>query len=315
MARTPRLDRFRPHPTPAKQRTLRAAIGCVGTGLHTGARVALTLNPAPVDSGIVFRRADVAGAAAIPATADAVADTTRCTLLAGPDGTRVGTVEHLMAALAAWGIDNLEIAVDGPEVPAMDGSARPFFFLLGCAGVVEQAAPRRILEILRPIHVAHGERTAVLRPHGGFAVDMAIDFAHPCVGRQRIALEVDASSFPDELAGARTFGFAEDVATLRAKGLARGGSFDNAVVVGADGVLNPEGLRWPDEFVRHKALDAVGDLYLAGAIAGRFEGRGSGHQLHVKLLRRLQAEPDAWRRLPVDDDAAEPPELARLGAD
>ncbi|MFP4126057.1 MAG: UDP-3-O-acyl-N-acetylglucosamine deacetylase [Alphaproteobacteria bacterium] len=313
MALTPRFDRRRRRT--ANQRTLRAAIGCVGTGLHTGARVAVTLRPAPADTGIVFRREDVAGAASIRAGVEAVADTTRCTQLAAADGTRVGTVEHLMAALAAWGIDNLEIAVDGPELPALDGSAEPFFFLLGSAGIAEQDAPRRVLEIVRPIHVEHGGRTAVLRPHDGFAVDMAIDFAHPHVGRQRLALEIDAFTFPDELAGARTFGFADDVASLRAKGLARGGSLDNAVVVGANGVLNPEGLRWPDEFVRHKALDAVGDLYLAGPIAGRFEGRGSGHQLHVKLLRRLFDEPDAWRRTAPGENDEAPLELARLGAD
>jgi UDP-3-O-[3-hydroxymyristoyl] N-acetylglucosamine deacetylase len=315
MAPAPRSDRLRRRPSPAKQRTLRAAIGCVGTGLHTGARVALTLRPAPADTGLVFRREDVTGAAAIPAGVEAVADTTRCTQLAGPDGTRVGTVEHLMAALAAWRIDNLEITVDGPEIPAMDGSAQPFFFLLGCVGIAEQDAPRRVLEILRPVHVAHGERRAVLRPHRGFAVDMTIDFAHPYVGRQGLALEVDATTFSDELAGARTFGFADDVASLRANGLARGGSLDNAVVVAADGVLNPGGLRWPDEFVRHKALDAIGDLYLAGPIAGRFEGRGSGHHLHVKLLKRLLAEPGAWRWTSSDEDDDEPAELARVGAD
>jgi UDP-3-O-[3-hydroxymyristoyl] N-acetylglucosamine deacetylase len=315
MAPAPRFDRLRRRPSPAKQRTLRAAIGCVGTGLHTGARVALTLRPAPADTGLVFRREDVTGAAAIPAGVEAVADTTRCTQLAGPDGTRVGTVEHLMAALAAWRIDNLEITVDGPEIPAMDGSAQPFFFLLGCVGIAEQDAPRRVLEILRPVHVAHGERRAVLRPHRGFAVDMTIDFAHPYVGRQGLALEVDATTFSDELAGARTFGFADDVASLRANGLARGGSLDNAVVVAADGVLNPGGLRWPDEFVRHKALDAIGDLYLAGPIAGRFEGRGSGHHLHVKLLKRLLAEPGAWRWTSSDEDDDEPAELARVGAD
>jgi len=318
MPPTPRFARHAQRPTPS-QRTLGSAIGCVGTGLHTGARVALTLRPAPADFGVVFKREDVAGAPAIPARVDAVADTTRCTQLAGSDGTRVRTVEHLLAALAAWGIDNVEIAVDGPEIPAMDGSARPFFFLLGSAGIVTQDAPRRVLKVLRPVHVRDGERTATLRPHPGFAVDMAIDFPHPRVGRQRLALEVDAASFPEELAGARTFGFADDVESLRARGLARGGSLANAVVVGAAGVLNPEGLRWPDEFVRHKALDAVGDLYLAGAIAGRFEGRGSGHALHVELLRRLGRERDAWRRVPAADpavDAAEQaPALARLGAD
>ncbi len=312
MAPTHRSDRRAGTP---KQRTLRSAIGCVGIGLHTGARVALTLRPAPVDTGIVFRREDVAGARPVPAGVEAVADTTRCTQLAGADGTRIGTVEHLMAALSAWGVDNLEIAVDGPEIPAMDGSARPFFFLLGSAGIVEQEAPRRVLEVLRPVHVEHGERSATLRPHAGFAVDMTIDFAHPAIGRQRVAVDVDAVTFPDQLAGARTFGFADDVESLRAKGLARGGSLDNAVVVGPEGVLNPDGLRFEDEFVRHKALDAVGDLYLAGPIAGRFEGRGSGHMLHVKLLRRLLAEPDAWRVVPMGAGFGEPMELARMGAD
>jgi UDP-3-O-[3-hydroxymyristoyl] N-acetylglucosamine deacetylase len=277
--------------------------------------VALSLRPAPVGAGIVFRREDLPGSAPIPATVDAVADTMRCTLLAGPDGTRVGTVEHLMAALSAWGIDNLEIAVDGPEIPAMDGSAKPFFFLMGCAGVVEQDAPRRMLEVLRPVHVRHGDRSATLRPHRGFAIDVAIDFPHPEIGHQQVEVEVDATTFPEALAGARTFGFADDVESLRAKGLARGGSLANAVVVGSAGVVNPEGLRYADEFVRHKALDAVGDLYLAGAIVGRFEGRGSGHMLHVKLLRRLLGEPDAWRLTPSSGETSEARELARLGAD
>jgi len=315
MAPTPMTHRRSARATPAKQRTLRAPIGCVGTGLHTGARVALRLHPAPPDSGIVFRREDVPGSDPIVAGVDAVIDTTRCTQLAAPDGTRISTVEHLMAALGAWGIDNLEIAVAGPEVPAMDGSAHPFFFLMGCAGIVEQPAPRRALQILRPVSVRHGDRSAALRPYDGFAVEMEIDFAHPEVGHQRIELDVDAATFPEELAGARTFGFADDVESLRARGLARGGSLANAVVVGANGVLNPEGLRWADEFVRHKALDAVGDLYLAGPIAGRFEGVGSGHMLHVKLLRRLLAQRDAWRIVSDETPAREPAGLLRAAAD
>ena len=300
-----------------RQRTLRSAIGCVGTGLHTGCRSALTLRPAPVDAGIRFVREDRPGSSPIPARAHAIADTTRCTRLEGPDGTPVHTVEHLMAALAAWGIDNVVIALDGPEVPAMDGSARPFFFLLSCAGIVEQDAPRAVVEVLRPVTVHHGERSASLRPHAGFAVDMTIDFTHPLIGEQHIALEVDAVSFPEQLAGARTFGFAADVASLRAKGLARGGSLDNAVVVADHGVLNPEGLRWADEFVRHKALDAVGDLYLGGAIAGRFVGRGSGHMLHAKLLERLFSEPGACRlAAPAGaHDPSVPHPAAQLGAD
>ncbi len=299
-----------------RQRTIRSAIGCVGVGLHTGARVALTLRPASADSGIRFVREDRPGSPHIEACIETVADTTRCTLLRSPCGATVSTVEHLMAALAAWGIDNIEIALDGPEVPAMDGSARSFFFLLGCAGIVEQDAPRRVLEILHPVTVQHGERSASLRPHQGFAVDMSIDFAHAAIGRQRLAVEVDGESFPSELAGARTFGFAEDVDSLRAQGLARGGSLDNAVVVSERGVLNPEGLRWPDEFVRHKALDAIGDLFLAGPIQGRFVGRGSGHMLHVKLLRRLLADRSAWRV--VGADLEQPSALvhaAQLGAD
>ncbi len=300
-----------------RQRTLRSSIGCVGTGLHTGARTALTLKPAPADSGIRFMREDRPGAPAIAATVANVTDTTRCTRLEGVDGTTVSTVEHLMAALAAWGIDNVEIAVDGPEVPAMDGSARPFFFLLGCAGILDLEAPRPFVEVLRPVTVTHGERTASLVPHDGFAVDMSIDFDHALIGRQHIALDVDVESFPDRLAGARTFGFAADVASLRTRGLARGGSLDNAVVVSDDGVLNPEGLRWPDEFVRHKALDAVGDLYLGGSIAGKFIGRGSGHMLHVKLLRRLFADRGAWRAVASDRDTASsaPALAAQLGAD
>lgn len=288
-------------PRRPSQRSLKSAIGCVGIGIHSGARAALTLRPAAVDTGIVFRREDLPGTAPIRATWRNVADTTRCTQVRGADGAVVNTVEHLLAALAAWGIDNVEIALDGPEVPALDGSAKDFVFLIGCAGVVEQDAPRCFVEVLRPVTVTHGERSATLRPDRGFAIDMAIDFPHPLIGVQAIALEVDLASFRRELAAARTFGFAEDVASLRAKGLALGGSLDNAIVVAHDHVLNPGGLRWPDEFVRHKALDAIGDLYLAGPLLGRFEGRGSGHMLHAKLLRELFADPTAWRTVDALD--------------
>jgi UDP-3-O-[3-hydroxymyristoyl] N-acetylglucosamine deacetylase len=304
---------------PPRQRTLKSAIGCVGTGLHSGARVALTLRPLPVDSGILFRREDLAGSAVIPATVDRVADTTRCTQLKGADGATVNTVEHLMAALAGWGIDNVEVAVDGPEVPALDGSAKDFVFLIGCAGVIEQDRPRRLIEVLRPVAVRHGERWARLMPSDRFSVRMTIDFAHPLIGVQQIAVDrVDLSSFKRELAGARTFGFAEDVASLRAKGLALGGSLANAVVVANEGVLNPEGLRWPDEFVRHKALDAVGDLYLAGPLLARVEGHGSGHMLHARLARELFADASAWRFAEEREEAVPMPlplVAAQHGAD
>ncbi|MFW5679358.1 MAG: UDP-3-O-acyl-N-acetylglucosamine deacetylase [Pseudomonadota bacterium] len=311
---------FRPNPEPPMQRTLKSAIGCVGVGIHSGARSALTLRPAPADTGIVFCREDLPGTAPIPAGIAQVADTTRCTQLRGGDGATVNTVEHLMAALAAWGIDNVEVGLDGPEIPALDGSARDFCFLLGCAGIVEQDRPRRFVEVLKPVTVQHGPRWARLVPHAHLAVDMTIDFDHPLIGVQRIVLEtVDMASFRKELAAARTFGFAEDVASLRAKGLALGGSLDNAVVVAHDHVLNPDGLRWPDEFVRHKALDAIGDLYLDGPLLGRIEAHGSGHMLHAKLLRELFADPTAWRFTgPADAPGrhTEPlPLVAQQGAD
>ncbi|MEO1093055.1 MAG: UDP-3-O-acyl-N-acetylglucosamine deacetylase [Pseudomonadota bacterium] len=304
----------------SSQRTLRSAIGCVGIGIHTGARATLTMRPAAEGRGIVFVREDLPGTAPIPARAAFVADTTRCTQLQGPDGVTVNTVEHVLAALAAWGVDNVEIALDGPEVPALDGSAEPFVFLVGCAGVELQDAVRPVLEVLKPVRVEHGGRSAALLPNDddGLHVDMTIDFDHPIVGRQALALDVDLASFRRELARARTFGFAEDVDSLRARGLARGGSLDNAIVVSRHGVLNPSGLRWPDEFVRHKALDAVGDLYLAGSLKARFEGRGSGHMLHARVVRELLADPSAWR-IVDDGDAVEPamdaPFAAQLGAD
>ncbi|TVQ29228.1 MAG: UDP-3-O-[3-hydroxymyristoyl] N-acetylglucosamine deacetylase [Geminicoccaceae bacterium] len=311
---------FQLAPEPPLQRSLKTAIGCVGVGLHSGVKSALSLRPAPADTGIVFVREDLPGTAPIPATVGHVADTTRCTQLKGADGAAVNTVEHVMAALAAWGIDNAIITVAGPEVPALDGSARDFGFLIGCAGVVEQDQPRRFVEVLKPVTVHHGDRWARLVPHAAFAVDMTIDFDHPLIGVQHIALpRVDLASFNRELAAARTFGFAEDVVDLRAKGLALGGSLDNAVVVAHDHVLNPGGLRWPDEFVRHKALDAVGDLYLAGPLLGRVEAKGSGHMLHVKLLRELFADPAAWRYADFPEAAATVtrslPVMAQQGAD
>lgn len=282
---------------PDMQKTLRTPIGCVGVGLHTGAKVALTLNPAPVDTGIRFRRYDLPSAAALPATWDRVSDTTMSTTIADRDGgAQVATIEHVMAALAACEIDNCLIELGGPEVPIMDGSARPFVFLIECAGVVEQTRPRRWIEILKPVEVTGHERMARLEPADDFEIDCLIRFEHPVIDSQALALPFVAESFKTEIAPARTFGFAERVEELWARGLALGGSLKNAVVVSHDRILNEEGLRFPDEFVRHKVLDCVGDLYLAGApVRGRFVGRCAGHGLHNRLLRALFEDPSAWR--------------------
>lgn len=284
------------------QRTLKAAIGCVGVGLHSGKRVSLNLRPADPGHGIVFRRTDLGRD--IPARFDRVVDTQFATVLGDQlwASARVGTVEHLMAALSALGIDNVLVELDGPEVPVLDGSAAPFAFLLDCAGVTEQDAPRSHIEIRRPVRVSDGDAFAELRPAlpgmTGLEMALSIDFAAAAIGRQALSLRLTPESFRAELARARTFTLAEEVAQLRAAGLAQGGSLDNAVVVDQARILNPGGLRMSDEFARHKLLDAVGDLALAGApLCGRFIGHRSGHGLNNRLLRALFADASAWREV------------------
>jgi len=280
--------------TATSQCTLKAAISCVGVGLHSGKRVSVSFRPAPVDHGIVFRRADLG--VDIPARFDRVVDTRLCTVLE-QDGARVGTVEHVMAALVGCGIDNAVVELDGPEPPVFDGSAAQFVFLLDCAGKTMQDAPRPMVEILRPVRVSDGDGFAELRP-GPTSLEMAlsIDFAAAAIGRQALSLRLTPQSFRNELARARTFTLVEEIDRLRASGLAQGGSLDNAVVVDQARVLNPTGLRVPDEFVRHKLLDAVGDLALAGAVLrGRFIAHRSGHTLNNRLLRALFADRSAWR--------------------
>jgi len=295
------LDEFEAAAPALRQRTLKRPIGCVGVGLHSGARAQMTLNPAPAGSGIVFRRTDVGPSPAdIPARFDRVVDTRLCTLLGAKDrpDVHVSTIEHLTATLFGSGVDNALIEVDGPELPILDGSAASFVFLLECAGLVEQDAPRREIEILRPIRVEDGDAYAELRPRLGGGLDMAlsIDFDAPAIGRQALALPLTPDGFRHELARARTFTLMSEVARLRAAGRARGGSLDNAIVVDQARVLNPGGLRMPDEFVRHKLLDAVGDLALAGAaLRGRFVAHRSGHTLNNRLLRALFADAGAWR--------------------
>jgi UDP-3-O-[3-hydroxymyristoyl] N-acetylglucosamine deacetylase len=289
------------------QRTLKTSINCVGVGVHSGRKATLSLHPAPVGHGIVFRRTDLG--VDIPARFDNVCDTRLCTVIGSADA-RVGTVEHLMAALSGSGIDNALVEIDGPEVPILDGSAAPFLFLLDCAGIADQFAPRAMIEILRPVRVSEGDATAELRPYPRTShvappvldMELTIDFAASAIGRQGCSLRLTPNSFREELSSARTFALAQEVEQLRKAGLALGGSLENAVVVDGDKVLNPAGLRMPREFARHKLLDAVGDLALAGAaLHGRFIAHRSGHALNNRLLRALFADSAAWRPVVNDD--------------
>lgn len=293
---------------PLRQRTLKSEIGCVGVGLHSGCEVRLVLKPAPAGHGIVFRRTDLG--LSIPARFDRVVETRLSTAIGLPDlsEARVGTIEHLMAALAGLGVDNALIEVDGPEVPILDGSAAPFVFLIDCAGLLEQDAPREGIEILAPLSVRHGEAEAVLLPpegrSGGLEMALTIVFAARAIGTQSLSLPLNAESFRNELAEARTFTLAEEVEHLRRTGRALGGGLHNAVVVDDGRILNPEGLRRPDEFVRHKLLDAVGDLALAGApLIGRFAARCTGHALNNRLLHTLFAHPNSWRKVTLTTPA------------
>ncbi len=288
---------------PATQKTLKTAIGCTGTGLHTGARVSMTLAPASPGTGIVFRRTDLsAEAGTIAASWRNVVDTRLCTALGNDQGARVGTIEHLMAALYGCEIDNAIIELDAPEVPVMDGSAAPFVFLIECAGTVDQAAVRRGIEIRRTIEVVDEDCRLVIEPARGFGLNFEIDFADTAIARQACELEFAPGSFKADLSRARTFGFAQDIDRLQAAGLARGGSLDNAVVISGNRILNDDGLRYDDEFVRHKMLDCVGDLYLAGApLLGQVTALRSGHRHNHKLLTALFADPAAYRYVDLPD--------------
>ena len=284
----------------ALQQTLKAPISCVGIGVHSGQRVRLTLRPAEADHGIIFRRTDLG--VDIPARFDYVRESRLATALMHPDQpqARVGTIEHLMAAMGALGVDNALVELDGPEVPILDGSAAPFVFLIDCAGVVALDTPRAEIEILRPVRVTDGEAAIELHPaprsNPALEMSLSIDFAASAIGKQTVSLPLTPENFRRELCRARTFALAEEVEAIRAAGLGRGGSLENAVVVDADRVLNPAGLRMADEFAKHKLLDAVGDLALAGApIRGRFTAHRSGHALNNRLLRALFADRTAWR--------------------
>ena len=279
-----------------RQRTLKNLIRATGVGLHTGAKVYMTLRPAPPNSGIIFRRVDLARPVEIKATPHAVGDT-RLSSCLERDDVRISTVEHLMSAFAGLGIDNAYVDLSAPEVPIMDGSAAPFVFLLQSAGIEEQSAPKKFIRVLNPVRVEEGTKWVQLEPHNGFKLSLSIDFDHPLFDKMRKSVSVDFSdtSYIKEVSRARTFGFMQDVETMRGQGLALGGSLDNAIVMDEYRVLNTDGLRYEDEFVKHKVLDAIGDLYLLGhPLIGAFSGQKSGHALNNQLLRRLVEDRAAW---------------------
>lgn len=283
-----------------KQRTVKQLVKTIGIGLHSGTRVDLALRPAPPDTGIVFRRVDLAPPVELPASAVGVGDTRMASTL-DKDGVKVSTVEHLMSACAGLGIDNLYIDLTAEEIPIMDGSASSFVFLLQQAGLQEQDAAKKFIRVKKPVEVREGEgdklKWARLEPYNGFKLKFFIEFNHPAVDRTGQIAEVDfeAESYVKEIARARTFGFMQDVETLRGMGLARGGSLENAIVMDEYRILNPDGLRYENEFVRHKILDAIGDLYLVGhPLLAAYVAHKSGHGLNNQLLRALLAQPDAY---------------------
>jgi UDP-3-O-[3-hydroxymyristoyl] N-acetylglucosamine deacetylase len=286
------------------QRTLLRPIRASGIGLHSGQRVFLTLHPAPEDHGIVFRRTDLNPPVSIPAQALLVQETMMSSNLVR-DGVRIGTVEHLMSALAGMGIDNVLIDVSAAEIPIMDGSAGPFIYLIQQGGIAAQNTPKRFIRILKPIEVREGDKLAGFYPHDGFSIDFKIEFDHPAFHQdyQNATVDFSTTSFIDEVSQARTFGFLRDIDYLRANNLALGGSVDNAIVVDDEGVVNAEGLRFADEFVRHKMLDAIGDLYLIGhTILGKFVGVKSGHALNNRLLRAILADTSSHEIVTFDDE-------------
>jgi UDP-3-O-[3-hydroxymyristoyl] N-acetylglucosamine deacetylase len=299
--------------TTLKQRTLKNVIRATGVGLHSGEKVYLTLRPAPADSGIVFVRTDLDKPVAIPARAENVGDTTMATTLVR-DGVQVATIEHLMAAFSGLGIDNAVVEVSAPELPIMDGSAAPFVFLLQSAGVEEQSAAKKFLRIRKPVSFSQGDITAELKPHDGFRVEYTLQYDHPVFHhhKRRAVVDFSTTAFVKEVSRARTFGFLADYEKLRSMNLARGGSLDNAVVVDDYRILNNEGLRQEDEFVKHKILDAIGDLYLLGhSLIGAFSGHKSGHGSNNQLLRKVLAEEDALELVTFDSVDSAPISFSR----
>ncbi|UTW45043.1 UDP-3-O-acyl-N-acetylglucosamine deacetylase [bacterium SCSIO 12696] len=292
-----------------RQRTLKNTIKATGVGLHTGDKVYLTLHPAPADSGIIFRRTDLSPVVEIEAKAENVGDTTLSTTLVNGD-VRVSTVEHLLSAMAGLGIDNAIIDVSAPEVPIMDGSSGPFVFLIQSAGIAEQEAPKKFIRIKKEVTVTHDDKVARFKPFDGFKVSFTIDFDHPVFKGRALhsAIDFSTTSFVKEVSRARTFGFVHEFEYMRSKGLARGASVKNAIAVDEYSILNEDGLRYEDEFVKHKILDAIGDLYLLGnSLIGEFEAFKSGHALNNASLRALIAQEDAWEMVTFEGEDAVAP--------
>ncbi|MDO5686803.1 MAG: UDP-3-O-acyl-N-acetylglucosamine deacetylase [Neisseria sp.] len=294
-----------------KQRTLHQAITATGVGLHSGERVNLRLLPAAADSGISFRRTDLSGEAAraVRVSPDLINDTRLSSTIVTPDGVRIGTIEHIMSAFCALGIDNILVELDAPEIPIMDGSSLPFIYLLQTAGVVDQDADKRFLRIVQPVEVVEPEKSVRFTPYDGFKVTLTIEFDHPVFHRsaQQMTVDFAGASYLEEIARARTFGFMQEVELMRTHNLGLGGNLNNAIVIDDTEILNPEGLRYGDEFVRHKILDAIGDLYICGhPIIGAFEGYKSGHAINNALLRRILADESAYEWVTFPDNVALP---------
>ena len=304
------------HAAMLKQRTLKTLIKASGVGLHTGQKVRMSLRPAPPDTGIVFRRIDLPSPVDIPARAELVGDARLASTLI-KDGAKVHTVEHLMSALIGLGIDNAFIDLDSPELPILDGSASPFALLLQQAGLEEQGAPKRFLRVKKTVEVKEGDKWARLEPYEGFRLAFSIDFRHPAIERttQSVSVDFAETSYLKEIARARTFGFMHEVEDLKGSGLALGGGLDNAVVLDDQGVLNADGLRFADEFIRHKLLDAIGDLYLIGRpLLGAFSAHKSGHALNNKLARAVLADPSALETVVFERAEEAPAGVVRLAA-
>ena len=297
-----------------RQRTLKNTIRATGVGLHTGAKVGMTLRPAAANTGVVFRRVDLFEPVDLIVAAELVGDTRLCSTLDNGVAT-VATVEHLMSALAGLGVDNVYVDLDGPEVPIMDGSASSFVFLIQSAGIVEQNAAKRFIRIRKKVEVVEGDKRVRFEPFDGFKIEFTIDFKHPVFEKssQVISLDFAHTSYIKEVSRARTFGFMQEVEWLRSNGLALGGSLDNAIVMDEYRVLNSDGLRYEDEFVKHKVLDAIGDLYLIGhPIIGAFYAHKSGHALNNRLLRTLLQDEAAWEYITFDDEARAPEGIRQL---
>ncbi|MGV3345377.1 UDP-3-O-acyl-N-acetylglucosamine deacetylase [Enterobacteriaceae bacterium LUAb1] len=292
-----------------KQRTLKRIVQTTGVGLHTGKKVTLTLRPASANTGVIYRRTDLNPPIDFPADAKSVRDTMLCTCLVNEHDVRISTVEHLNAALAGLGIDNIIVEVDAPEIPIMDGSAAPFVYLLMDAGIEELRAAKKFVRIKQPVRVEEGDKWAELKPFNGFSLDFTIDFNHPAIdsGSQRYCMNFSAEAFARQISRARTFGFMRDIEALQSRGLCLGGSFDCAIVLNDYRVLNEDGLRFEDEFVRHKTLDAIGDLFMCGHnIIGAFVAYKSGHALNNKLLQAVLAKQEAWEWATFDNEAEVP---------